>query len=230
MDDALKDQPKGHDEAHAAAQAGADAGVQPDRIGALDEATASGRVIRETASAPGKLNVGPNEAGLEGTGHSTLHVTGAPQLAEQALQANQDVAGQALGVGCIVLYREGDYEVSAAGGGTNPEGTNGTREHPALVTRVWPNGFVNLHVFFDGMPPQPRMTVMPEGSTQKDVPEGVQVSGGNACWYWPGDVPPPAPPPGPDNLDASGRPVAPAPQDADWNAYMARPAPTPPRV
>lgn len=177
--------PKNHDEPHAEAQVGADAGVEPDKIGSPSKDSDAGKKILESAAKPAGPGDAANEAGIEGTGFSTLHVTGTPEAAEKAFQEAPQVEGQPVQIGAIVTYREGDYEVSAEGGGTNPEGTNGTREHPAIVTRVWPNGWVNLAVAFDGMGVFPRMSVAPEGAKQSDAPEGVQVSGGNACWYWP---------------------------------------------
>ena len=65
-------------------------------------------------------------------------------------------------VGDIVLYHQGDVETYG-----KPEGTNGTRVHPAMVTRAWPNGAVNLCVFFDGHGPSPVRHVEPEGKQRR---------------------------------------------------------------
>ena len=178
----LKEQPKNHDEKHAKAQAEVKPEKGPDKLGSLSPDSDAGRVILEAATRPAKPGDALSAGGVEGTGHSTLHVTGAPQVAEKAFPKAKPAAGQAK-IGTIVTYRESDYEVSAEGGGTNPEGTNGTREHPAIVTRVWSPECVNLQVFFDANHVMPRSSVMKEGQSSDDAPEGVQVVGGNACWF-----------------------------------------------
>jgi hypothetical protein len=49
-------------------------------------------------------------------------------------------------IGRIVIYKLPDAE---------PE-RNGTREHPAIITRVWTDDCVNLTVFFDATHSEPR--------------------------------------------------------------------------
>lgn len=57
-------------------------------------------------------------------------------------------------VGRIVLFHESDGDV-----GQFAAGTNGTRIHPAVITRVWDNEMVNLHVMFDGWRSEARTSV-----------------------------------------------------------------------
>ena len=69
-------------------------------------------------------------------------------------------------LGQSVIYREGDYELGlrlpkAASDmpddiiarGRHHPGTNGTRLHAALITRVWSANVVDLVVFRDATPP-----------------------------------------------------------------------------
>ena len=72
-------------------------------------------------------------------------------------------------LGEIVTYYEGDAELGAAAyrpappkewtqedllrAGRNLPGTNGHRDHPAIVTAVWSASCVNLTVFFDASVP-----------------------------------------------------------------------------
>ena len=91
----------------------------------------------------------------------------------------ESAAHVAPSIGRIVIYRESDYEVSAEGGGTNPDGTNGTREHAAVITRVWSDACVNLAVFLDANGTRTKTSVMHEG---------VHQAGGVACWFWPPHV------------------------------------------
>ena len=75
-------------------------------------------------------------------------------------------------VGHIVIFRETAWQ---------GDGTNGTRDHPAIVTRVWSDTCVNLHVFFDASAPAPRSSV-----TQMPVlPEGVANTSPAGGWRWP---------------------------------------------
>jgi len=48
-------------------------------------------------------------------------------------------------VGQIVIYRMHQSEAPI----------NGAHEHPAVVTRVWNDAMVNLHVMFDGRAAEP---------------------------------------------------------------------------
>lgn len=89
-------------------------------------------------------------------------------------------------VGRIVHYYQGDYECPVgtfSGPPANQHwtGTNGTRTHPAIVTRVWSDGCVNLIVFYDA-----------EGPTVKTsacyLPDEVFIDGvhcTNSGWRWP---------------------------------------------
>ena len=75
-------------------------------------------------------------------------------------------------VGRIVIFRETVWQ---------GEGTNGTRDHPAIVTRVWSDTCVNLHVFFDASSSWSKSSVtqMPE------LPDGVANTSGVGGWRWP---------------------------------------------
>jgi hypothetical protein len=52
---------------------------------------------------------------------------------------------------------------------------NGTREHPAIITRVWNDGLVNLQVFYDAAPVEARTSV---GPYDVEAPDGWG-------WRWP---------------------------------------------
>ncbi|MEW6332455.1 MAG: hypothetical protein AB1560_13440 [Pseudomonadota bacterium] len=58
-------------------------------------------------------------------------------------------------VGRIVIYKQPAHEAPI----------NGSREHPAIITRVWQTdseeSSVNLQVFFDAGTPEPRTSVLP---------------------------------------------------------------------
>lgn len=67
-------------------------------------------------------------------------------------------------ISSTVIFKQGEHE----------EPINGTREHPAIVTRVWDNNCVNLMVFFDGYMPQPRTSIVP-----------ASTAGTGPAWDWP---------------------------------------------
>jgi hypothetical protein len=75
-------------------------------------------------------------------------------------------------VGRIVIFRETVWQ---------GDGTNGTRDHPAMITRVWSDTSVNLHVFFDACSSAPKsfVTQMPE---MLDGEANTSAIGG---WRWP---------------------------------------------
>lgn len=79
-------------------------------------------------------------------------------------------------VGRIVLFHESDGDI-----GQFASGTNGTRIHPAVITRVWSDEMVNLHVMFDASPSEPRNSVhrIPEDQ----FTEGEDYIDGG--WRWP---------------------------------------------
>lgn len=95
-------------------------------------------------------------------------------------------------VGRIVLYIQGDAELALekysgdhystfdelAKAGRHLPGTNGTRVHPALITRVWSDTCVNLHVFFDATP-----SVIKTSVTLIETPDDTHNP--NAGWCWP---------------------------------------------
>lgn len=82
-------------------------------------------------------------------------------------------------IGRIVIYVVGDYETAFEG--FPFDGPNGTREHPAIITRAWSDDCVNLHVFFDANPSGVRMSVM----RLPELPEGVERDPGATGWKWP---------------------------------------------
>ena len=81
-------------------------------------------------------------------------------------------------IGRIVIYYEGDGE-QPNGYGEKGRGTNGHRDHPAIINAVWSDTCVNLTVFFDAKAPEIRTSVclLPE------FPEGVHCT--NSGWYLP---------------------------------------------
>jgi hypothetical protein len=86
-------------------------------------------------------------------------------------------------LGRIVLYHEGDWE-GPSGASMEWRGTNGHREHPAIITGVWSDTCVNLMVFFDAKAPAVRtsMLLLPDSV----FAEGVHCS--NSGWRWPPGV------------------------------------------
>jgi len=80
-------------------------------------------------------------------------------------------------IGRIVHYYEGDSEA----GGRHGSGTNGTRFHPAVITRVWSDTCVNLTVFFDG-------AAIGNRTSTSELPDAVfaeDVHCTNSGWRWP---------------------------------------------
>jgi hypothetical protein len=49
--------------------------------------------------------------------------------------------------------------------------------HPAIVTKVWDNHIVNLHVFFDEQPSQVKSWVYSQDTTQNSM-----------SWKWPDKI------------------------------------------
>lgn len=88
-------------------------------------------------------------------------------------------------IGDIVLYYQGDYEAPEGykKGATGP-GTNGTRFHPAIITRVWTDDCVNLLVFLDAVSVVVRtnMVRLPD----EVFAEGLDCT--NSGWRWREDV------------------------------------------
>lgn len=68
-------------------------------------------------------------------------------------------------VGETVMYVQAD----------DAKPVNGSREHPAIVTRVWSDGVVNLQVMYDTGPIWPATSV-----ARRDI-----TSANNAHWYRP---------------------------------------------
>ena len=110
------------------------------------------------------------------------------------------MAAQKPSLGRIVLYYEGDMELGAAlrpmqgaetvedlmRRGRGLPGTNGHREHPAIITAVWSDTCVNLTVFFDCKSAERR-------SSASYLPDEVFADGlhcVNSGWRWPPRVEP----------------------------------------
>lgn len=87
-------------------------------------------------------------------------------------------------VGRIVHYIEGDHEGHTHHGlpesavGPHYAGVNGTRMHPAIITRVWSDSCVNLIVFFDA-----RGQAVRTSETRIDTP--ADTHNPNSGWRWP---------------------------------------------
>lgn len=84
-------------------------------------------------------------------------------------------------IGRIVHYYQGDYE--APHGNMQDErwtGTNGTRFHPAIITRVFTDDCVNLQVFFDAQAPGARSSVM---RIPDEMLNGMHIA--SSGWRWP---------------------------------------------
>jgi hypothetical protein len=84
-------------------------------------------------------------------------------------------------IGRIVHYYQGDYEADSYGSKERWPGTNGTRFHPAIITRVFTDDCVNLVVFIDGKGQEVRtsMTRLPD----EVFAEGMHCT--NSGWRWP---------------------------------------------
>lgn len=85
-------------------------------------------------------------------------------------------------IGRIVHYYQGDHEApKGRDQDANWTGTNGSRLHPAIITRVWSDTCVNLQVFFDATGPlvKTSMTMLPD----EVFAPGVHCS--NSGWRWP---------------------------------------------
>lgn len=81
-----------------------------------------------------------------------------------------------------VVYYEGDYEAPIENQRNKHwRGTNGTREHPAVITHVHSDECVNLHVFFDGALSASRTSSchLPD----RLFAEGMHCT--NSGWRWP---------------------------------------------
>lgn len=89
-------------------------------------------------------------------------------------------------IGRIVHYYQGDNEAPAyfeEAGVTKKlwTGTNGTRVHPAVITRVWSDTCVNLFVFLDAKGLEVR-------ASATHLPNEVFAPGmhcENSGWRWP---------------------------------------------
>ena len=82
----------------------------------------------------------------------------------------------------IVHYYQGDHEAPTGySDNASWSGTNGTRFHPAMITRVWTDDCVNLIVFFDATAPKVMcsMTRLPD----EVFAEGMHCT--NSGWRWP---------------------------------------------
>jgi len=85
-------------------------------------------------------------------------------------------------IGRIVHYYQGDWEAPPGyGSAEHWPGTNGTRFHPAIITRVFTDDCVNLHIFFDAKPSEIKtsMTRLPD----EVFTPGMHCT--NSGWRWP---------------------------------------------
>ena len=62
---------------------------------------------------------------------------------KEAVESGEATGGQKPTIGRIVLFRNPGLRIQA----------NGADEVPAIITRVWSNGLVNLTAFLDNAPP-----------------------------------------------------------------------------
>ena len=85
-------------------------------------------------------------------------------------------------IGRIVHYYEGDFDSPYSGmQNEHWRGTNGTRFHPAIITRVHTDECVNLIVFLDG-------TGQAVKTSMCRLPDEVFAEGmhcTNSGWRWP---------------------------------------------
>lgn len=84
-------------------------------------------------------------------------------------------------IGRIVHYYEGDWEAPPGASNETWGGTNGTRWHPAIITRVFTDDCVNLQVFFDakGVQVKTSMCLLPD----EVFADGMHCT--NSGWRWP---------------------------------------------
>lgn len=90
-------------------------------------------------------------------------------------------------IGRIVHYYEGDWEAPKHYSEAQQKGwsgSNGTRIHPAMITRVWSDNCVNLQVFFDAGAPQQRTSM----SLLPDEVFAEEMHCTNSGWRWPPHV------------------------------------------
>ncbi len=82
-------------------------------------------------------------------------------------------------IGRIVTYFVGDWE--AKDRDWAPNGPNGHRDHPAVITAVWSDDCVNLQVLFDAHPVEVRTSML----RLPDAPPGTVMDTSNSGWKWP---------------------------------------------
>jgi hypothetical protein len=89
-------------------------------------------------------------------------------------------------VGRVVLYRQGVLDhLTGKMHDASWQGTNGTRWHPATITRVWPGSdVVNLMVMFDGYAPCAVTSVLHLLVPQESIDTNPTIAG----WRWPDRV------------------------------------------
>lgn len=83
--------------------------------------------------------------------------------------------------GRIVMYRQGNHDRPENDRSGAWPGTNGTRDQVAIITRVWSDTCVNLHVFLDASASVARCSV----TELPDLPADTENVSGNSGWYWP---------------------------------------------
>ena len=83
-------------------------------------------------------------------------------------------------VGRIVYYYQGNAEAPNGYDKVLWQGNNGTRVHPAIVTRVLTENCVNLMVMYDATAPMVRreVTMLPTGPT-------AETHESATGWFWP---------------------------------------------